>query len=468
MHKQKIKSTNKMNEARDIRQIDAVLPPYVSDDELTLQFTNDEVKTIQIRAWSSYITIAVFRNANMFMLENGEPLKPVYSLINENEHEYEKSILLRIKGRQPNLVLQYNGISERYSSDMHVSVVINVKDFTYELPQLTNSHLIIAYANKPTHYVKRISQSSYGYYQGNLYFTDIHENYGTCVHIDMEKSVEYEISGIFDVDGCLPAFKDAKKVEVIFSDELKTLKIDSTPIKVICMTKCEQIVVMSNAEGIKREDNYTDDSSILSSTNGPQNILVFFIKKSFWSSKYNYSVNTISEMQSAYYFESSNTNQYIYSYSPFSVKVRYYIGPQSKSRSHIYCKNNNNELLLSEDLKESEIYSCSHTNYINILLIDGRIELSDFKFDDPKISNEGYPQYDNGNLKPLWLPKTQTSNETSGTDNQKNSSSNKAPAGAISGIVIGIIIEIAIFIIAFIVIRKYKSSTTNTDVGEEV
>ncbi|EAX81399.1 hypothetical protein TVAG_041020, partial [Trichomonas vaginalis G3] len=142
--------------------------------------------------------------------------------------------------------------------------------------------------------------------------------------------------------------------------------------------------------------------------------------------------------------------------------------PQSKSRSHIYCKNNNNELLLSEDLKESEIYSCSHTNYINILLIDGRIELSDFKFDDPKISNEGYPQYDNGNLKPLWLPKTQTSNETSGTDNQKNSSSNKAPAGAISGIVIGIIIEIAIFIIAFIVIRKYKSSTTNTDVGEEV
>lgn len=50
MHKQKIKSTNKMNEARDIRQIDAVLPPYVSDDELTLQFTNDEVKTIQIRA----------------------------------------------------------------------------------------------------------------------------------------------------------------------------------------------------------------------------------------------------------------------------------------------------------------------------------------------------------------------------------------------------------------------------------
>ena len=121
------------------------------------------------------------------MLENGEPLKPVYSLINENEHEYEKSILLRIKGRQPNLVLQYNGISERYSSDMHVSVVINVKDFTYELPQLTNSHLIIAYANKPTHYVERISQSSYGYYQGNLYFTDIHENYGTCVHIDMEK-----------------------------------------------------------------------------------------------------------------------------------------------------------------------------------------------------------------------------------------------------------------------------------------
>ena len=99
------------------------------------------------------------------------------------------------------------------------------------------------------------------------------------------------------------------------------------------MTKCEQIVVMSNVAGIKREDNYTDDSSILSSTNRPQNILVFFIKKSFWSSKYNYSVNTMSGQQSAYYFESTGTNQYIYSYSPFSMNVRYYIG--EKNIAHI-------------------------------------------------------------------------------------------------------------------------------------
>ncbi|EAX94503.1 hypothetical protein TVAG_241900 [Trichomonas vaginalis G3] len=234
---------------------------------------------------------------------------------------------------------------------MHLSVVINVNDFSYEIPQLTNSHLIIAFANMPRHYVKVIKPTGYSYYYSEAYISDINEKYGTCVRVDMEKEVDDEISGIFDVDGYLPAFKDAKKVELIVANELRTLKIDSTPIKVFYIGKCEHIVVMSNTEGIKREDNYTSDSSFLSSTNGPQNVLVFSLPSSEMMYKSKYSVNKLSELQSAYYFESTGTNQYIYSYSPFSMNVRYYIGPQSKSRSHIYCKNNNNELLLSEYLK---------------------------------------------------------------------------------------------------------------------
>ncbi|EAY15348.1 hypothetical protein TVAG_224240 [Trichomonas vaginalis G3] len=171
--------------------------------------------------------------------------------------------------------------------------------------------------------------------------------------------------------------------------------------------------------------------------------------------------------------------------------MTYYGNATTPISSSFSCKNNNNELLSGDYLHNNNISSCNNTNYLLLSLNKGKIEFSKFSFDNPLISNEGMPQYDDGSLKARWAhhwillikmpPKTPeitpemtppdnkgNNNNEDDPNNQKNNSGNKLSGGAIAGIVIGVIVVIAVCIAAFIIIRKRKSSSTNTDAGDEV
>ncbi|EAY08073.1 hypothetical protein TVAG_463530 [Trichomonas vaginalis G3] len=206
-----------------------------------------------------------------------------------------------------------------------------------------------------------------------------------------------------------------------------------------------------------------------------------FIPHDFAGMPLNYSINTISDQALSYYVEEKNKMvQLIYSYSPVTFNMTFYEYSSNDNFYVMNCLNNKRELLYRNQIQGNNSYSCNNTNYISISLGNGKIEFSKFSFDNPLISNEGLPQYDDGKLKARWPQRTPeiTPPDTNGNNNnnndnddhldQNNSSGNKLSGGAIAGIVVGVIVVIAVCIAAFIIIHKRKPSSSNADIGDEV